>query len=141
MTPALHKLSLTAHVVSSVGWLGAVAAFLSLSVAGLHSGHPETLGAAYLAMQMITWAVIVPLSGASLVTGGIQSLGTPWGLFRHYWVVAKLGIAVIASFLLVLHTQPIEAVARVAAERRLRLWISGSYDCNLSRTPSLPSWR
>ena len=117
MTAALRKLSLTAHVVASVGWLGAVAAFLSLSLAGLYSGRPETMGAAYLAMQMITWAVIVPLSGASLVTGVIQSLGTPWGLFRHYWVVAKLGIAVVASLLLVLHTQPIGAVAAVAAER------------------------
>jgi hypothetical protein len=82
------------HVVSSVGWLGAVAAFLALSIAGLHAQGSETMRASYLAMQMITWTVIVPLSGASLTSGVIQSLGTQWGLFRHYWVVAKLGIAV-----------------------------------------------
>ena len=41
------------------------------------------------------------------------------GLFRHYWVVAKLGIAVVASLLLLLHTQPIEAVAAVAAQKAM----------------------
>ena len=37
MTPHLRKLALTAHIIFSVGWLGAVACFLVLSVAGLHS--------------------------------------------------------------------------------------------------------
>lgn len=37
MTPALRKLNLTAHITSSVGWLGAVASFLALSIAGLTS--------------------------------------------------------------------------------------------------------
>ena len=37
MAPGLRKLVLTAHIVSSVGWLGAVAGFLALSVAGLTS--------------------------------------------------------------------------------------------------------
>ena len=119
LTPSARKFTLTAHVTSSVGWLGAVAAFLALSVTGLSSAEPEKMRAAYLAMQLITWAVIVPLSGASLLTGIVQAVGTPWGLLRHYWVVAKLGIGVAASVLLVLHTQPIEAVAAVAAERVL----------------------
>jgi hypothetical protein len=40
--------------------------------------------AAYLAMELIARFVIIPLAFASLLTGLIQSLGTPWGLFRHY---------------------------------------------------------
>ena len=39
---------------------------------------------AYLAMDLIGWFVIVPLSLASLLTGLVQALGTTWGLFRHY---------------------------------------------------------
>jgi hypothetical protein len=35
MAPGLRKFVLTAHVTSSVGWLGAVAGFLALAVAGL----------------------------------------------------------------------------------------------------------
>jgi hypothetical protein len=119
MTPRLRTFALTMHVTSSVGWLGAVAAFLALSIAGLTSGNDETMRAAYLAMQLVTWTVIVPLSGASLITGVIQSLGSSWGLFRHYWVVAKLGIGVVASILLLLHTRPIQTVAAAAAERPL----------------------
>jgi hypothetical protein len=36
------------------------------------------------------------------------------GLFRHYWVVAKLGLTVVATGLLLLHTQPIAQVAAIA---------------------------
>jgi len=34
MTPRLRKFVLTAHVTLSVGWLGAVAGFLALAIAG-----------------------------------------------------------------------------------------------------------
>ena len=40
MSPRLRKLALTAHVTFSVGWLGAVAAFLALSIAG--QDEPKT---------------------------------------------------------------------------------------------------
>ncbi len=80
---------------------------------------PKITKAAYLAMHLITWFVIVPLSGAALATGLIQSLGTQWGLFRHYWVVAKLGLTVIATLVLLVHTQPIEEVAAFAATSML----------------------
>jgi hypothetical protein len=119
MTPAVSKFALTAHVTSSVGWLGAVAAFLALAVAGLTSQDAQMVRAAYLTMKLIGWFVIVPLSLASLLTGLVQSLGTTWGLFRHYWVLAKLLIAVLATIVLLLHMQPIGHLARVVAETRL----------------------
>lgn len=75
--------------------------------------------AAYLATGLITWFVIVPLSLASLLTGLVQSLGTTWGLFRHYWVLAKLLLTVLATAVLLLHTQAISYVADVAAETTL----------------------
>jgi hypothetical protein len=84
MSGGVRKLALTAHVITSVGWLGAVAVFLVLAVAGLTSGAPATARAAYVAMEATTRLVIVPLCLASLLTGILQSLGTPWGLFRHY---------------------------------------------------------
>jgi hypothetical protein len=70
-------------------------------------------------MELTTWAVIVPLSVAALLTGIVQSVGTTWGLFRHRWVVAKLGLTVLATIILLVHTQPIGRVAAVAAERML----------------------
>ena len=116
MTPRVRKLALTTHVTSSVGWLGAVATFLALAVAGLNSQDAQMVRAAYLAMHLTTWFVVVPLSFAALLTGLVQSLGTNWGLLRHYWVVAKLALTVLATLILLVHTQPIGQVAAVAAE-------------------------
>lgn len=119
MTPRLRKFALTAHVTSSVGWFGAVGSFLVLAVAGVTSQDGQIVRAAYLAMHLTTWFVIVPLSFAGFLTGLVQSLGTPWGLFRHYWVVTKLILTVVATVILLLHTQPITRVAAVAAEATL----------------------
>jgi hypothetical protein len=52
---------------------------------------------------LIGWQVIVPLGLASLLTGLVQSLGTAWVLFRHYWVLLKFVLTVIATVLLLLH--------------------------------------
>ena len=119
MTPSVRKLALTTHVTSSVGWFGAVAGFLSLAIAGLTNSNPQTVRAAYVAMEVMTWGVIVPLSFASLATGLVQSLATTWGLFRHYWIVAKLALTVVATAILLVHTGPIGRVARLAGERGL----------------------
>jgi len=113
MTPRASKVALTAHVTSSVGWIGAVVAFLALAIAGLTSKDDQTVRAAYLAMELIGWGVIVPFSIASLLTGLVQSLGTSWGLFRHYWIVAKLLITVFASALLLVHMQVASRMASV----------------------------
>lgn len=119
MSPGFRKLALTAHVTFSVGWLGAVAGFLALAIAGLTSPDARTVRSAYLAMELVGWTVIVPLSLASLLSGLVQSIGTTWGLFRHYWVVAKLLINVLATALLLVHMQPIGTVARAAADATL----------------------
>ncbi len=119
MTPGLRKFALTAHVVSSVGWFGAVAGFLALAIAGLISPDAQIVRAVYLAMDLTARFVIVPLCLASLLTGLVSSLGTPWGLFQHYWVLVKLLMAIPSTILLLLHTRPISYVARVALETTL----------------------
>jgi len=119
MTPRLRKLTLTAHVTSSVGTLGAVAAFLVLAVAGLTSQDAQTVRAAYVAMELTAWFVIVPLVFAALLTGLVQALGTPWGLLRHYWVLVKLLLTVLTIVVLLLQMDGISYVASVAAETTL----------------------
>ena len=111
MSAGLRKVALIAHVTFSVGWLGSVAAFLALAIAGLTSADPETVRGAYLAMEVVGWFVIVPLSIASLLSGLVQSLGTVWGLFRHWWVVLKLVLTVLATLVLLIHMQPVGHVA------------------------------
>jgi hypothetical protein len=119
MTPTIRNLALTAHVTTSVGWLGAVLVFLVLAVVGLRSGDPQLARAAYLAMGVTGTYVIVPLCLASLASGVVQSLASKWGLFQHYWVLIKLVLTVFATGLLLLHTRVIRQMAEIAASGAL----------------------
>ena len=118
MAPRTRKVALTVHVVCSVGWLGAVLAFMALAIVGLISRDAASVRAAYIAMEPLTWFVLIPLSIASLLTGIVQSVGTPWGLLRHYWVLAKLVLNVVATTVLLLYTQTVGYLADVAEASR-----------------------
>jgi len=119
ITPPLRKLALTAHVTTSVGWLGALAVFLAHALASLISQDEQMVRAASLAMGLTAWFVILPLSLASLTTGLVQALGTAWGLFRHYWILFKLLLTAVATIVLLLKLGPISYLADMAAETTL----------------------
>ena len=116
MTPRLRKVALTMHVASSVGWLGAVAAFLALALVGLTSKDAETVRGAYLVMEPAAWYLLIPLAFTSLLTGLVRSLGTTWGLFRHYWVLFKLLINIFATIVLLTYMETFRFMADVAAD-------------------------
>ena len=116
MTPRLRKVALAAHITLAVGWIGAVAGYIALDVAAATSQDAQTLRAAYLAMELIVWYVIVPLALASLLTGLVMSLGTKWGLLRHYWVLISLLLTIIATVVLLAQTQTISYFADIAAD-------------------------
>ncbi len=116
LTPGLRKFFLTTHVSSSGGLLGALAAFLALAIGGLTSPNDQTVRATYLAMALIARWVIVPLAAAALVIGTVQALATPWGLFRHYWVLLKFLLTTVATIILLVKMPLIGEAARLAAE-------------------------
>jgi hypothetical protein len=116
MTPGVRKFALTVHLTASVGWLGAVAAYLALDLTVATSQDVQTLRAAYLMMALIASWVIVPLSLSSLLTGLIMSLGTKWGLFRHYWVLISLVLTIFAIIVLLTETRQISRMAEIAAD-------------------------
>lgn len=116
MAPRLRKFALTAHVTTTVGWLGAVVVFIALAVIGLTSQDAQTVRGAYLVMEPAAWYVLVPLAFASLLTGLVQALGTTWGLFRHYWVLFKLLITIVATIVLLIYMDTLSFMAGVAAE-------------------------
>jgi hypothetical protein len=123
LPPGIRKFALTAHVTSSIGWVGAVVVFLALAVVGLTSQDPQTVRGAYLVMEPAAWFVLLPLAFASLLTGILSSLGTTWGLLRHYWVVFKLVITVFASIVLLIYMQTFRFMAGVAADPNVDLTI------------------
>jgi hypothetical protein len=116
MPPRVRKAALVGHVTSSVGWLGAVAAFLVLAVVALHAADATTSRSLYVAMEILGRAVLLPLAVASLVTGLVQSLGTSWGLFRHWWVLVKLALTILSTLVLVAYTTTLTALANAARD-------------------------
>jgi hypothetical protein len=116
MTPRLRKFALAAHITLAVGWIGAVAGYVALDVAAATSRDAQTLRAAYLAMELIAWYVIVTLALASLLSGLVMSLGTKWGLFWHYWTLISLLLTMMATMVLLAETQTISYFADLAAD-------------------------
>src|SRR5215218_8863125 len=116
MPPRLRKFVLTVHVTFSIGWMGGVVAYLALVLAAMTSQDAQTVRAAWIAMELTGWFAIVPLALAALLTGLVMALGTPWGLFRHYWVLITLVLTVLATVVLLLHMPTVSVLADVARE-------------------------
>jgi hypothetical protein len=106
---------LTIHLTLSIGWIGAVVAYLGLVIVAMTNQNDVTLRAIWIALGLIGRLVIVPLALASLLTGLIMALGTRWGLFRHYWVMISLLLTVVAVVVLMQHMQTVGYAASVAA--------------------------
>lgn len=114
MRPGLRKLVLIAHITTSVGWLGAVIAYLALDITAATSQDVPTVRAMYVAMGLIVTYAIVPLALASVLVGLVNALGTPWGLIRHYWVLVKLLLTLVATVVLLIEAQTVRAMAALA---------------------------
>lgn len=114
MPVLLRKTLLTLHVGLSVSSLGAVACFLLLALHGL-SARPGSL-LTYGAMTLIATQLILPLCLGALVTGVVQSLGTAWGLTKHYWVLMKLVLTVVTIGVLMVQLPGIAALAALGEQ-------------------------
>jgi hypothetical protein len=105
---------LAAHIICSVGWLGAAAAYLAFGVAAEVSMQPQVIRAAWIGMEISGWFVIVPLACLAFLTGLVLSMGTPWGLFKHYWVVIALVLTTLSLAVLLLHMPSVSALSALA---------------------------
>lgn len=114
MPRTVRRISLSVHIICSVGWIGAAAAYLALGLAASLSKQPATMRAAWIAMELTGWYVIVPLAVLALLTGLVMSLGTTWGLLRHYWVLFALVLTVASLAVLLLHMPTVTATANTA---------------------------
>jgi len=116
MPPILRRAMLAVHLACSVGWVGAVLAYLALDIVVATSNDVQAVRAAWIAMGAIISSVIVPLAVASLLTGVVMSLATKWGLFRHWWVLISLGLTVIAFLVLQVEAGLVSRAAQLAAD-------------------------
>lgn len=89
-------------------------AYLVLGIAAAVSDEPQTIRAAWIAMELTGWVVIVPLAILAFHTGLLMSLGTVWGLVRHYWVLFAFALTTVALAVLLLHLPSVTATADTA---------------------------
>lgn len=114
MTRRVRKIALALHLTVSIGWVGAVVAYLVVGVAATTSRDDATIRGAWIAMELIGWWAIVPLALATLGTGILMAIGTPWGLFSHYWVLVSLGLTAFATVILLIHMPDVSLLADAA---------------------------
>jgi hypothetical protein len=130
MSRAVRKATLAVHLAVSIGWVGAVIAYLALDVTVATSADPEVVRASWISMGgIVTW-VIVPLAVTALLTGILISLGTRWGLIRHWWVLISLLLTVFATVVLFIESGVIRRNAELAT--------AGSSESILDLPPTLP---
>jgi hypothetical protein len=115
-TSRVRRFVLLLHVVSSVGWLGLNLGVPALAVTGMTTGSPEWQHAVYRVLSLLGDLYLVPLSLTAFTTGVVLSLITSWGLVRHYWVVTKFVLTLIAVVLIPVSLLPgLHAAAEAVA--------------------------
>ncbi|CAM06205.1 hypothetical protein A8924_0022 [Saccharopolyspora erythraea NRRL 2338] len=116
LPPKARKAVLTAHVIASVAWIGLSVCLLVLGLTGLLHPDPQVSRAAYIALGVVVTPG-QPISGLALVSGIALSLGTKWGLLRHWWVVVSLVLTAVMTALVQLSLAPLMrgAAAKVLA--------------------------
>jgi hypothetical protein len=88
-----HKVALVAHVLSSVGWFGIAVAVACAGLTAAATDDPPLALSLYRTIEAAP-GLSIPAGLLAIGTGVILSLGTRYGLVRHWWVVAKIAIAV-----------------------------------------------
>lgn len=102
-----RKALLSAHVIASVGWIGADLCLLLLGIRALTSEDARLGQGACVQMAEIAAWVTGPLSLLALLSGIAVSVTTRWGLFRHLWVVVSLVLTLLMAAAVTLALGPL----------------------------------
>jgi hypothetical protein len=113
-----RRLWVLLHVVTSVGWLGLDLGLLALGVTGRWFTPGDGRLGVYRAIELLGYAVVLPVAVVAAVSGVVLSLGTYWGLLRYRWVVIKLVLTLVALVATVFALLPLmdRAVANCLAD-------------------------
>lgn len=92
-----RRATLAVHVVAAAGWLGLTLGLLALAVTAITTDSATVIEASVRSMKVFADWLIVPLALATLLSGLVLSLGTPWGLARHRWVCTKFWLTLATT--------------------------------------------
>ena len=113
----VRRVVLLAHLVTSLGWLGADVVLGVLAVTGFTADDPGLVAASYTALETFAVPVLLSAGLGSLASGVVLGLGSRWGVVRTRWVLVKLVLNVVLVVLVPLLLRP--RVAEAAREARL----------------------
>ncbi|MGY1436790.1 DUF2269 domain-containing protein [Streptomyces reniochalinae] len=102
LTRRARRGTLALHVCASAGWLGMTLCLLALGLTAALTGSPAVTEASYRSMKVYGDWLVGPLALLTLGTGVLLSLGTKWGLARHWWVWIKFWLTTAAALASVL---------------------------------------
>ncbi|WP_175411314.1 DUF2269 domain-containing protein [Streptomyces sp. TRM64462] len=102
----VRRALLVFHVAVSVSWLGLSLGLLALGVTAYTTADTSLTEAAYRAMKVFADWLLLPIALATLVSGLVLSLGTPWGLARHRWVWTKFWLTLATATATVFALRP-----------------------------------
>lgn len=100
---------LSAHIATSVAWLGGALCLLTLGLVAANAKDEATLRAAFTSIDMLDRTLVRPLAVLTVISGLILCLRTQWGLFRFNWVIVKetLTLLSIGAGIAVLGRDPV----------------------------------
>lgn len=106
LNPATRKTILVLHIISGIGWMGVDMALFVLLMTAHSSSDATLVVSSFNAIRIIVPVAVPTLSISILVTGLILGLGTPWGVFRYWWVLVKLILSTIMTVLVFIALVP-----------------------------------
>jgi hypothetical protein len=133
LTPRQRKAVLTLHIATSVAWLGVDLVLLTLGIAGLTGADPDVV---YPAQSLVGRVLFMPLSALVWLIGVTNAVLTPWRLFKHWWVLVKLGVTTLMLVLVVFLLYPAltqggELAGAMAFPDRVNLVVAPSVSSSL----------
>ncbi|WP_340682674.1 hypothetical protein LCL61_28945 [Amycolatopsis coloradensis] len=111
LSPGKRKLWVMLHVGLSVSWLGIAISMVVLSTVGYATENAELRHGAYELMHIFDLFIVIPTMMLSIITGLVVSLGSKWGLAKHWWVLLKLVIALGIPAVAIVESQWVQELA------------------------------
>jgi type IV secretory pathway VirB2 component (pilin) len=97
MAKRWRQLTVWLHVLTSVSWMSQAMALCVLLSVGF--ADDSRSAAATSMAHTLDGRLLGPMADASAFTGIMLAAATPWGFFRHWWVLTKFGITIVQLYL------------------------------------------
>ncbi|ALG08688.1 hypothetical protein [Kibdelosporangium phytohabitans] len=106
MTQQRRRLLVVVHVLTSVSGIGATLAVVLVLALGLSTPDAEGRDALLGIADDIQHLLGIPLLSTAVLIGVLSAIYSPWGLFKHTWVLKKLVLTLVNLAMAIFLTGP-----------------------------------